>query len=697
MVKGFPYLLVVHCRITSAALSEQQQAELLTGLRRALAVSGVEAGDSTTEVLLFNFDQPLNAITVLFEYLERIKKKLQWRDTDGALPLQYILHLESKDEASPSFRHAASPLWEQLAPETLYLSPALGRQWQQLAAQGERSLPPHKLGDGGQGLTILRFDKPSSLRRQRLFPLRGQLARLGGGANCFYCGLRTHAPANCPSRQLSMGNFSLPDVGYQPLPTLTKNLKAAFGRYQQMISLLGPGVELAQIRKNPPLQAFIAFFDILAVYQPRYLARVAFSIHSVWSGLNTKVRTKLENRNLQLGLDCLRVGQLDQARSLFLAENQTLGGKQYCATVGLAFVALEKDRFEEMGNHLQMAASLAEVEKEKIHIALLLARYHDLAGNLWKAEQALQSMASLYVDCHEIVYRRAQTAVSSGLSGQALPALGALAESSRLYCLTMLLDPVMLPMEGLLDNLLAHQLWLVEKRADEAMEQANQEYERLSAWIDSEEDEEFSHNLESLEKLRQQLEKRSYFDLFDVAEKARALRLAGPRLQETKLDSLNEEIDQVALGWEKIHDFWQDYPYKGFWPQMEERLRGTRRLLVDARREAAKSLRQGRQKLNTARARLKAVNARVARMQRLQLVMDGLRIFVGRLVVAEMVVSVLLLISYPAITIGLAGQLGPETVELVREPAVQKKVLFVANLLVAPAIAFAQTVARLTR
>lgn len=685
-------LLAVHPAVSALSqMPGERRVEMIAGLRRALASGGMEAGDSTGELLLFNYANPLSAITVLFENLAAIRKSYGLGGENAPLPLQYLLHLETRNEQPPSFRFLNSSAWDMMTPDTLYLSRAIRLQWDNL--QQGRPLPPHQLGEGGGEFTALRFDQPADLRRKRLFPHRTLLAGAGGGAVCFYCGLRTHHPSGCPSKRLGMDNFSLPDVGYQSLAAFVRNFQAALVNRKELEALLSTGVELAQVRKNPPLQALVAYYDLLTIYQPRYLDQIAFSIHSVWPGLN-KVLVKLENRNLRVGLDCLRVGQLDRARNLLLAENQAMGGKQYCATVGLAFVALEHGRFEEMGHHLQIAAGLAAVEKEKIHAALLLARYHDLAGNLWKAEQALQAMVDLYADCHEIVYRRVQTAVRRGQgAGDTIRLASGLVEANRLYFMNLLMDPGLLPIEGLLDDLLTNHLRLVNIRAEEELEAATREYERLGKWIDGE-DEEYQQNLQVLARLRQQQERRSYYDLVDVGAKARALAQGGTRLQEGKLDSLNEQIDQAVVEWGEFQAYWQDYPYKSLWRQFEKRLQNTRRMLVDARRVAAESLSRGRKRLAAGRERLKGFVPLIKRMERMRLLLDSAGVFAGRLLAVELAISAMLLLLYPLITIGLAEQFGDELVRMVRDPAIQKRVLFAANLVAAPVIAFGLAVRR---
>ena len=696
MNNDYPILLALHPLFhLSGMIPEEKREGLLKEMRMALASGGMEARDSSPLLLLFNYDRPLTAIALLHEQLAQLRKKIELESPATKLPLQFVLHLESKNENPPNFRNPDSSVWEDLEPETLYLSLPLKNQWERLSVGNkEDGLPDHLLEDGPAGFTRLRFTKPTLLRRKRIFPYRSVLAEVGGGGACYYCGLRTHAPGFCPSKQLSMANLSLHDVGYQPIAALIRNFQTAFANRKQMESLLGPGVELAAIRKNPPLQAFVSFFDLLAVYQPRYLLQVAFSIHSVWSGMNNNVRIKQDSRNLQMGLDCLRVGKYDEAKNLLLSENHAPGGRQYAATVGLAFVSLERGRFEEMGHHLQIAASLASAEKEKIHIALLLARYYDLAGNLWKAEQALQGMANLYVDCHEIVYRRLQTAVRRGQGSQMLKTMNGLAEANRLYFMCMLMDPALLPVEGLLEDVLANHLRMIEERTEEALAAAVKEYDRLAKWVDGE-DSDFSTNLESLTKLKQQAQRRSYYDMVDVAVKARGLRQAGPRLQDSKLDQLNERIDQSVLEWEKLNSYWQRYPYKSFWRGSEDKLGRLRRRLVDARGVAGESLRRGTAQLEEAQREIEALTPVIKRMENVRMLLNVMRLFLGRLLVVEVACSVLLVLLYLVVSLFFARHTGDGLLDLVRDPVAQRRIIFVVNLLLAPFISLVLTMRRM--
>ncbi len=695
MAKEYPILLAVHpLPFVGARLLGNRWAELVDDLRQGLRTAGVEAGDSNSDLLLFNYEHPLAAVSALFEQMDRLRKKFGWEGEKVPLPLQYILHLEKKNDPPPNFRGAAAPIWEGLAHETVYLSRALKLQWERILA-ARPDTPAHQLRDDDTGFVRLQFANPAALRRERLFPHRNLVVEPGRPA-CFYCGMTNHLAAKCPSKLLTMESLGISEVGYQPLEMIGPRFKEALADQKRLAALLAPGVETAQIRKDPVLQVFIAFLDSLLVYQPRYLWYLAFSIHPVWSGIGQTQKIKIDSRNLQTGLDCLRVGQYEQARELLLTENQLMGGKQFYATVGLAFVALERGRVEEMGHQLQLAAGLASVEKEKIYVSLLLSRYHDITGHLWKADHAIQAVANLFVDCHEVIYRRIQTAVKKGQGAKTIKAISKLVEMNRVYFVIAMMDPVLLPIEGLLEDLLAAYPRAARERAEEILADTKKEYARLNKWFDGD-DPDLKVNLDTLLNLDKQMERGSYYDLIDVGKRARILRQSGPRLQESKIDQLNEQIDAAVLAWEQYQELWHHYPYQSFWRSFETILRRIRRQLVESRTLAADSLSKGTQRLEAAKAGLKEVGPVLERMKKLRLALDTMKVFGGRLAMAELIMAGVLLLAYPLITMLLAEQLGPDLARLVRDPSFQQRSIFVAGVLVAPMIAFAQTIKRMAK
>jgi len=130
---------------------------------------------------------------------------------------------------------------------------------------------------------------------------------------CFYCGMQNHRPGQCPSKLLSMEHNGLDSVGYLSFEQIRKAYEKAFSNPAAMVAVVAAGVDPQQIRKNPGLMAFVGFFDINRVYQIRFLWNLAFSRYSKWQSAFKAQPVQADNKNLQLGLDCLRVGKYGQA------------------------------------------------------------------------------------------------------------------------------------------------------------------------------------------------------------------------------------------------------------------------------------------------------------------------------------------------------------------------------------------------
>lgn len=689
MSKEYPILLAIHnLPFMGERFLPGRWENFIHDLRLLLRASGIESPDSRPELLLFNYEHPHTAITAFFESFDQIRKEYDWERSKGTLPLQIVVHLEKKGEVPPPFRVASSRIWEGVLHETVYISRALKLQWERLVPGTK--LPPHQFDTEDSGLFPLRFEDQAGIKRERLFPHRPLIVK-SGQRECFYCGMGTHKAGNCPSRLLATENRAVQDVGYLSFPELAHHFRTAMANVKKLGETLASGVDSHELRQNKPLQVFVAYFDLNLIYQPRYLRRIAFSVHPVWDGTGQSERIKVDSRNLQLGLDCLRVGQYNQAYELLMTENQLMGGKQFYATVGLAFVSLERDRLDEMGHHLQLAAGMAGCEKEKIYASLLLSRYLDLVGHPWKAEHAIQSILNLYVDCSEALYRKVQLLVREGQGAKALKLIAKLIDADRLYFMSALMDPVLLPVQDLVEDVLAAHVQHASELATESLTKANADYEALKKWFDGD-DPDLQENLSTLDQLEEQYARKAYYDFLDVTSRARALSHAAPRLQEAKLDELNERVDEAVLHWDQFHVMWEQYPYKPLFRHFQELLRRAKRQLVEARSVASESLAKAVNRLETGLADVKELYPLADRMQKVRIALDTLRVFGKKLAATEIVLCALLFLLYPLFAVLLADQLGASLVQMLRSSVFQRNILFVTTILVAPAIAFAQTV-----
>ncbi|MDG4476678.1 hypothetical protein [Thiovibrio frasassiensis] len=663
-------------------------------LRKLLVQVGVESAESTPDLLLIYYDEPFTALSTLIESLESLKKQ-HWHADKGAVSIQVILHLHRKKDPPIDFAETSAPVWGLLQPETPYITRALKLQWEQIFAG--KKMPAHQFVDAGDGLFQLVFSGDlSTLRRERLFTGK-VLAAKGTCSECFYCGLSNHVPAHCPSKHLTMETRSLNRVGYLPLPKIDSLFKQVMAEQKKMAELLTTNIDTAQIRSDLLLQVYVAYFDLYLIYQPRFLANSTFSLLSSWDGggKTDKMRidrVKIDSRNLQAGFDCLRLGQYKQAIDFMKVENQALGGKQFYATIGLAFVALERGGLGDMAQFLQIAHSTASSEKEKIYINLLYARFHRLAGHPWKAEQLMSSVANLYVDCSELQYSLIQIRVHEGQGQQQMQLLRKLVTGDRRYFMISLMDPALLPANSMVENVLSGLLEQKTKEAAEYLAEAQEALAVLQTWFGEEQDEELQTNLTALANLEEQFRRSAVYDVLDIAERAKPLSMLCPRLREARLEALNDQVDAAALVWADYNAFWKEYPYQSFFRDFKELLYAGKRKFVEARSIAGENLAKGRERLQTGQAKVELLTGQVERMLKLKIALDTLMIFFKKLIVAELVFSVLAFLTLPLITIVLSGIIDPDIVRLAKNPQTQKGCMVLLTLFLAPFSALALTI-----
>lgn len=661
----------------------------LQALRKLLVQVGIEAPDSTAELMLIYFDEPFTALSTFFENLESLKKP-HWQAGWGAVPIQVILHLHRKKDPPVEFGEATAPIWNVVQQETLHVTRALKLQWNHLFAG--KKMPAHQFTDAGDGLFQLQFSGDlRELKRERLFTGRF-LAAKGTSSECFYCGMTNHAPAQCPSKQLTMETRGLNLVGYLPLPKIDSLFKRAMAEQKKMTELLATNIDAAQIRSDPALQVYVAYFDMYLIYQPRFLAYSSFSLLSSWDGGGKADRVKIDSRNLHAAFDCLRVGQYKQSFDFFKAESHALGGKQFYATVGQAFVALERGRIADVVHFLQMANSTASTEKEKIYINLLFARFHKLAGQHWKAEQLVSSIANLYVDCPEVQYSLIQAKVHEGLGQQQMQLLRKLAAGDRRYFMISLMDPALLSADSMVENVLSGLLEQKNKEAGENLAEAQEVWVELQTWFGEEEDDDLRTNLTMLANLEEQFRRRGVYDVLDVADRAKSLSMACPRLRETRLEELNTQVDAAAIAWSDYNTFWLEYPYPSFFQDFKDFLFAGKRKFVEARSVASESLAKARARLKAGQDQVELLNGLIDRMLKVKLALNTLAMFFKKLVLVELVFSVIAFLSLPIVTIGLLGVIDPDIVQLVKSPEFQKRCMVVLSLFLAPFFALALTI-----
>lgn len=695
MAEDYSILVAIHSRIHKGQeLLGDKWMNFFHTLRNLLLKSGLEDPGSGADLLLFTYPHPYSAFSAVFESLHQVKEEFEWEDSFGAVPLQVIFHLEKQGDLPAPLREASSNLWNLLREEEPYVTRSLKLQWEVLMK--EKSLPPHHFESEEMGLFLVEFLDKSLIRKEKLFPHRG-LSRKGNSKECFYCGMTNHKPSSCPSKLLTMEIQALSEVGYHPIALLSENFKEAFSQQEKTLNILAAGVTFSQIRKDLNLLVFIAYFDVFMVYQPRFLWNVAFaSLLSRWNDLGKLEMFAVDSQNLHLGFDCLRVGQYEQAEEFFVDESRRPKGKQFCATIGRAFVALELERYSDMGHFLESANTVAHTDNERIYIYLLLSRYYEIEGDLWKAEQTADNVFTVNRDCADGLYRQIQLSVAKGgFDEKGLQRLRALVMGEKEFFMIALMDPLLLPISGPIEDMLSSRVRTLLHEAEENLIQARIQCEELRSWLD-EDDLQMQTYSDDLADLEKKFERQSYFDTIDVAERSKNMVSACYRIQEAKLDKLCDEIKNAVFRWEGYRNFWRTYTYQPFFKGFKEKLTEIREKLSVVRPLAEKNqggevYRKAVGMLENVLTGLDSLRPFIAKMNWLKITFDTIKLFGKKLVIVEVFLLAVLLVFVPVLSVLSTDTVAASLLDLLKNPLFQKQVLFVVTMLIAPVVALAQT------
>lgn len=691
MAAEITFLLALHAlNYQGQNILGENWADFLLDLRQALAAKGKEDPASTEALLLFHFAQPDTAYVTLQESLARLKKVYEWKESAGPLPLRILLHLAKESEPPGPVHDASASFWDVLLHEQPYATSPLKQYWTGQGQAGENSVSP-TFAEAGIGLYRLSLAIPE-VPRVEIFPHRA-LPLAGSLAPCFYCGMTIHKAADCPGKMLTMATQGISLAGYLPLETLNELFGKAMSVQEKLANMMAAGLTVSQIRQTPLLQVYLAYFDLNLIYQPRFLSNIAFNTSSRWEELAKPDTISVDSHSLHLGLDCLRVGQHAQAEDLFVEECRRPKGKQFYATIGRAFVALELERDNDLEHFLEHAAIIANSDKEKIYIALLLSRYYALRDDHWKAGHALDSVFNVRRDLVEALYRQVQLMVQGDLGEKGIRQLRALVADRKELFLATLMDPQLYAVAGPVEDMLVVRLQVQRQEAEENLVKAQAVCQDLQTWFT--EEERPATMFADLDGLEKQFSQGSYYDLLDVAHKAQALLRGCYRLQENTLDSMKADIARMLAIWEDFRRYWQNYPYQSFFANFQEILQAARENLSEIESLAKQNMHGQlylsiQERLAQVRKGCDALKPLSARMEWVRILCDGAKLFGRKLLITEIVLLGTGVLLFPLLAFWLGGD-SSGMIELLTNSWLQKQSLLIVTLFVAPLFALGQT------
>nr|MBF0220865.1 hypothetical protein [Desulfobulbaceae bacterium] len=678
-MKTLPIFVALHPTPGEGETPSEEHNSLASHLRDSLRMSGFEDKASNNDILRFRFERLISALVAVHESLDSFRNNSTTsKNEKQTLPVKFIFHyISHRADPLPAYCESGSTLWSSLQNEKLHVSRALKLKWPELQ---EIKKPLHcrfELED--EGLYRAEYTQKPDFHTERLFKYRHLLLN-GSEQECYYCGLSNHKPSKCPSKMLTMESQGIQNLGYISFQQINDAFVKVFQNPDAVHKKLSAGIKPNQLKNDHELLVYTSFFDLFRVFQPRFLYKITFTKAQKWQDLisNEAQRLVLDDSNLNLAIDCLRVGQYEKGEKKFLAATGHQEEKLFYAYVGLALVALEKGRIQDMGHFLDTACSNATKEKEKVYIYLLLARYFKITGNLWKAQNNLASALKIKHDLIEANYLNALIEVASGFSEKAMGELRTTLNGPREFFMILMLDPQLLPFHGFIDEILQAKQEIMRKEADEQMVLARTTAEATTLWLGKGDQNEKGLN-KRLEALQQQHNVSNYYDIIDVINKSKDLIVLCNEIKETCLDEIANKTKRLGKALNKVISFWNLFPHKRFFKKtlgqisaIKEKISLVQKLIKSKKSE---SYQQGLAHI----VEIEKINGDLQKslhtMKKVAVFMDNFKIFGRKLVLFEVIFLLVLL------PLGLA--LFPES-SFATNSAIQRKIFLITGCLIGP-------------
>ncbi len=204
----------------------------------------------------------------------------------------------------------------------------------------------------------------------------------------------------------------------------------------------------------------------------------------------------------------------------------------------------------------------------------------------------------------------------------------------------------------------------------------------------TEQDPFLEENSRALNELRSQYRKETYYDLLDVLERAKGHAYGCQRIRKTKIEEFEARKKELENKLQQYQDFWQDYEYKNFFNAFQQSLLSAINTLQETRGLIA---RQQGQEYRAAVNLLDQVEISFSSMQEMQgkmigirLLLNGLKIFVKKLIFAELSMLAAGFVVFMALPLLLSNTSLVSLHNILSDPLLQKKSWLISAVLPGP-------------
>jgi class 3 adenylate cyclase len=465
------------------------------------------------DAVMASFDEPKPALDCSIALQERLWEANQRRADDTPLQTKISLHygsaLVEAHDVYGDLVNMSARLNDMTEPDQIVFSQSVYDR-----IKGQTNLPilplqPVRWQKGTQGLAVYEIlwrpkaDVEDVPRVFRDFS--------GNYQGCFYCDLREHPVTNCPSKELTRATGQLKRLGYLPLQNILNLFR------QEDLNTLSP-------KSRDAAHISDAFYEVSLPYQLRFLTRVWLATGDDWREVErqqTATASPLAGTRVWIGVDCLRVGRLDEAQQFLLAALDS-NPRDYKPHIVLGFRAMEQADPATALRHWRQGLSLANNDLQAIYLHFLMYRLYAINGKTQLAQQELQKALSKDSYLYEARYRQIALLAHEGKDDKVLTQLEKLIQDDREVYLKVSLDPAFSPLQSKIHPLLSRLGQEARVAALDHMHHVTEMLNMLRAWYPQPEPEILAAE-RAVAQMRRQIKTESYFGYRDAIDAGESL------------------------------------------------------------------------------------------------------------------------------------------------------------------------------
>ncbi|MEJ5242040.1 MAG: tetratricopeptide repeat protein [Desulfomicrobiaceae bacterium] len=261
----------------------------------------------------------------------------------------------------------------------------------------------------------------------------------GGRRPCFYCGMRNHTPAQCPSKRLFPGNLQVSALArvarmdLAEMPAVMERLEKALG--EDPLATLG---DLLADR-SPEAVVVQAVFDVSVHLQLRMAQMVWRARGKDWPRGIEDSGGAVDDTVLQ-ALESLRTGNPERALER-LDQALVRARRNYQPRVLLGFLSMERDDSKRAAEFWEEALSLAYTPLQRSFMLLLLGRLREIVRDYTDAIRFYSRAHRESPRFFAAKYRQAVCMLKSGFINEALGFFREIVSQDPDIFSMLLLDP----------------------------------------------------------------------------------------------------------------------------------------------------------------------------------------------------------------------------------------------------------------